>query len=154
MYIKWAQAPSGFYIGVAEVNNKHYYSYGRTSDHLEKNIKTQLYQKEHISQRQVHLEQTRSDGIDLQYANNKFISRYVKAKPGHSPVIFNKVLIAPPKPQFEYITEQDGNEMVVYELREVARYKLHTSKLVETPVVLTPETPVCDTDTESQEENL
>ena len=29
MYVKWTIAPSGFCIGVANVNNKHYYSYAR-----------------------------------------------------------------------------------------------------------------------------
>lgn len=154
MYIKWAQAPSGFYICVVEFNNKHYYASGRTADILEKNIKRTLYMQERVSARQIHLEQSKSDEIDLTYASKMFMSKFVKAKPGARPVVVNKTLIAPPKPQLEYITEQDGNEMVIYELREVARYKLHTSKLVETPVVSTPETPVCDTDTESQEENL
>ena len=154
MFVKWALAPSGFYIGVAEVNNKHYYASGRTADILERNIKRTLYMEERVSARQVHLEQSKSDEIDLTYASKMFMSKFVKPKPGARPVVVNKTLIAPPKPQFEYITEQDGNEMVVYELREVARYKLHTSKLVETPVVLTPETPVLQCVTESQEENL
>jgi hypothetical protein len=154
MYIKWALAPSGYYICVAEFNNKHYYASGRTVDILEKNIKRTLYMQERVSATQVHLEQTKSEQIDLQYASKMFMAKFVRVKPGARPTVVNKTLIAAPKPQYEYITEQDGNEMVVYELREVARYKLHTSKLVETPVVLTPETPVCDTDTESQVEYL
>lgn len=110
--------------------------------------------QERVSARQIHLEQTKSDEIDLTYATQIFISKFVKPKPGARPVVVDKTLIAPPKPQYEYCTEQVGDEMVVYELHEVARYKLHASKSVETPVILAPETPVCDTDTESQEENL
>lgn len=154
MYAKWALAPSGFYIGVANVNNKHYYASGRTPDLLEKNMKRNLYMEEHISNTQVHLEQSRSDEIDLQYASKIFMAKFVKPKLNAQPVIVNKTLVAAPKPQFEYITEQDGNEMVVYELREVARYKLHASKSVEPAVNPAPEMPVCDTDTESQAENL
>lgn len=154
MYIKWAQAPSGFYICGVEFNNKHYYASGRTADILEKNIKRSLYMAERVSARQVHLEQSKSDEIDLTYASKMFMSKFVKPKPGARPVVVNKTLIAPPKPQYEYCTEQVGDEMVVYELHEVARYKIHTSKSVETPVVLTPETPVCDTNTESQAEIL
>lgn len=125
MYAKWALAPSGYYIGVVEFNNKHYYASGRTSDQLEKNIKRQMWMQERVSNSQVYLEHSRSDEIDISFASKIFIGRYVKAKPGR-PVIATKTkIITPPKPQFEYITEQTDNEMVVYELREVARYKLH-----------------------------
>lgn len=90
MYVKWTIAPSGFCIGVANVNNKHYYSYGRNADHLEKNIKTRLYAKEHISQTQVHLEQQMSPEIDLQYAEKIFVSKYVKAKSNAQPAVIKK----------------------------------------------------------------
>ena len=172
MFVKWTLAPSGFYIGVAEVNNKHYYASGRTPDLLEKNMKRNLYLEEHISNSYVHLEQTKSDAIDLQYASKIFIGRYVKIKPEQKPVVINKVLTAPPKPQYEYATEQEGDELVVYELHEVARYKLHKDKRVAAPVfdlpkavlntsvladpeeIPGPETPVLQCVTKSQEENL
>lgn len=80
MYAKWALAPSGYYIGVIVFNNKHYYSHGRTVDHLEKNLKWVMYQKERVSATQVHLEQQRSEEIDLQYATKLFMTKYVKAK--------------------------------------------------------------------------
>lgn len=141
MYAKWTMAPSGNYIGVIEFNNRHYYSYGRTADHLERNMKVHMYQKERIGASQVHLEQQMSDQIDLRYATQKFISRYVKPKMNRRPIMVNKVIMATPEPQEEkkeevietintkekeYVTEmdKDTNEMVVYELKEVARYKL------------------------------
>lgn len=130
MYVKWTIAPSGFCIGVAEFNNKHYYCYGRNSNHLEKNIKTRLYQKEHISTTQVHLEHERSDEIDLQYADPKFITRFVRPKPNAQPVMIGKKIMAEPKPQVEYICEEHDGEMVVYEMKEVARYKVHKPKIV------------------------
>ena len=149
MYAKWTMAPSGYYIGVIEFNNGHYYSYGRTADHLEKNMKVHMYQKQRISATQVHLEQTMSDAIDLQYAHPKFIARYVRPKMNRQPIMVNKVLMTPPTPvtpeepkqeepkqeetqkDKEYVTDIDieKNEMVVYELKEVARYKLRRSAL-------------------------
>lgn len=147
MYAKWTMAPSGNYIGVIEFNNRHYYSYGRTADHLEKNIKVHMYQKERIAASQVHLEQQMSDQIDLRYATQKFVSRYVKAKINRRPIMVNRVLMATPEPQEEkkeeavvetintkekeYVTDVDveKNEMVVYELKEVARYKLRKNAL-------------------------
>ena len=132
MYVKWTMAPSGNFIGVAFVNNRHYYSYGRTADHLEKNMRTQLYQAERFPTSSVHLEQERSQEIDLQYASKMFVSKYVKVKPNRQPIIVNKKLIATPETKEEpktnsgYIHEIDKatNELVIYELKEVARYKL------------------------------
>lgn len=151
MYAKWALAPSGYYIGVVEFNNKHYYASGRTADQLEKNMKRQMWIQEHVSNSQVHLEQSRSDEIDISFASKIFIGRYVKAKPGR-PVIATKTkIITPPKPQFEYITEKTDNEMVVYELREVARYKLHeVGTKNQNNNLPTPDPVVCPTVNESQ----
>ena len=125
MYAKWTMAPSGFYIGVVEFNNKHYYAYGRTANHLEKNIATRLYQAERVSTSQVHLEQKMSDEIDLQYATKVFMSKFVRPKINAQPAVIGKVLMSAPKPPVEYICEQHGEEMVVYEIKEVARYKTH-----------------------------
>ena len=133
MYVKWTIAPSGFCIGVAEINNKHYYSYGRTADHLEKNIKTRLYQKEHISQTQVHLEQQMSPEIDLRWAEKIFITKYVKAKTNAQPVFVKNTIMQAPKPQVEYICEEKNGEMVVYEMKEVARYKVHKIPEIKMP---------------------
>lgn len=145
MYAKWMRAPSGYYVAVLEYNNGHYYSYGRTADHLEKNIKVHLYQKCRVPNSMVHLEQQMSPSIDMRYATQKFISRYFK-KRDNGPVI---QVPLPPLESYnhqeieaklqekikenevetkekEYVTEidKDTNEMVVYELKEVARYKL------------------------------
>ena len=135
MYAKWALAPSGFYIAVVEFNNKHYYSYGRTPDHLEKNIATRLYQTEGVSTAQVHLEQRRSEQIDLQYATKIFMTRYVKPKINQRPVIVNKVLMAPPEPQEpmgdapvndndEFICKEKDGYIVIYKLTEIKKYKM------------------------------
>lgn len=142
MYAKWTMAPSGFYIGVIEFNNGHYYSHGRTADHLERNLKFHMYQKCQISQSQVHLDQQMSEAIDLRYANQKFISAYVKPRLNRQPIISNKILMSPPEPKVEtkqveetkdkeYVTDIDTetNEMVIYELKEVARYKLRKNAL-------------------------
>lgn len=125
MYAKWALAPSGYYIGVIVFNNKHYYSHGRTVDHLEKNLKWTMYQKERVSATQVHLEQQRSEEIDLQYATKLFMTKYVKAKPNAQPIIVNKTLMEAPKPPVEYICEEKDGEMIIYEMKEIQRYKLH-----------------------------
>ena len=133
MYAKWALAPSGYYIGVVVFNNKHYYSYGRTANHLESNIKTRLYQMERVSQTQVHLEQQMSDEIDLTYATNIFKSKYVKARPNAQPVVSNNKLMSAPKPPVEYLCEQKDGEMIVYEVKEVARYKVHKLPEIKIP---------------------
>ena len=129
MYAKWMRAPSGYYIGVIEFNNGHYYSHGRTADHLETNLKFHMYQKCRISQSQVHLEQSPSESIDLQYAHPKFISAYVKPKANkgtNEPVIIKNKIVQPPKMELEHISEIDKNtgELVIYELKEIARYKM------------------------------
>lgn len=149
MYAKWTMAPSGYYVAVLEYNNGHYYSYGRNADHLEKNIKTQMYQKCRISNAMVHLEHQMSDSIDMRYASEKFMTRYYK-KRINGPVVHvplpqtesynpqeieeklqekikeNEVEKEVETKEKEYVTEidKDTNEMVVYELKEIARYKL------------------------------
>lgn len=133
MYVKWTIAPSGFCIGVANVNNKHYYSYGRNTDHLEKNMKVRLYQKEHISQTQVHLEQQMSPEIDLQWAKKIFVSKYVKAKPNAQPAVIKNTIMQAPKPPVEYTCEEKDGEMIVYELKEITRYKIHKRTEIKIP---------------------
>lgn len=127
MYVDWALAPSGYYIAHAVVNNKHYYSSGRTTDQLEKNIKSNLYIKERISQAQVHLAQQKSETLEMKYASPKFMTRYVKPSHRKTDIIVTKTKIEPaPKPQYDHVTEIDSEtgELVVFELREVARYKM------------------------------
>lgn len=135
MYAKWTMSPAGYFIGVVEVNNKHYYASGRTANILERNIKATVYNKERISQSQVHLEQKPSDEIDITYASNMFKSKYVFAKNKTS--IANKEMAATkktiyriPVPEKQHITEIDEktNELIVYEVVEIARYKLKNIK--------------------------
>lgn len=138
MYAKWTMAPSGNYIGVIEFNNRHYYAYGRNADHLEKNLKSRLYQEERVPTSSVHLEHEMSEAIDLQYASKMFISKFVKVKMNRRPIMVNRVIMAPkevveetnkveqPNTNEEYIhqVDEETNELVVYKLTEVARYKL------------------------------
>lgn len=127
MYAEWMLAPSGYYVAVLKVGNKHYYASGRTSDILEKNIKATGYMKERISQSQIHLAQNRSEEIDLQYASKMFISKYCKPRDGRpATIIRNNTLQKTPEPVYEHITEVDRatGELVVYKLIEVSRFKL------------------------------
>lgn len=135
MYAKWTMSPAGYFIGVVEVNNKHYYASGRTANILERNIKATVYNKERISQSQVHLEQKPSDEIDITYASNMFKSKYVFAK--NKTNVANKEMAATkktiyriPVPEKQHITEIDEktNELIVYEVVEIARYKLKNIK--------------------------
>ena len=144
MYAKWTMSPAGYFIGVVEVNNKHYYASGRTSNILERNIKATVYNKERISQSQVHLEQKPSDEIDITYASNMFKSKYVFAKNKTSNVnnemaATKKTIYRMPTPEKQHITEIDEktNELIVYEVVEIARYKLKNikpEKIKEQPV--------------------
>lgn len=139
MYAEWMLAPSGYYIGLLRVGNKHYYSSGRTPDHLEQNLKYSAYQNEKISASQVHLAHEKSEQIDISKASKCFMTRYVKPKPysGLKDIKLTKThIIAPPKPVIkqeepsseneEHIAEIDKNtgELVIYKLTEVKRFKL------------------------------
>lgn len=135
MYAKWTMSPAGYFIGVVEVNNKHYYASGRTSNILEKNIKATVYNKERISQSQVHLEQNPSDEIDITYASNMFKAKYVYPKnktnnANNQMAATKKTIYRIPKPEKQHITEIDKktNELIVYEVVEIARYKLKNIK--------------------------
>lgn len=127
MYAEWMLAPSGYYVAVLKVGNKHYYASGRNADILERNIKATGYMKERISQAQIHLAQSKSEQIDLQYASKMFISKYCKAKDGKpATVIRHNTIQKTPEPIYEHITEIDRStgELVVYKLIEVSRFKL------------------------------
>ena len=127
MYAEWMLAPSGYYVALLKVGNKHYYASGRNADILERNIKTTAYLKERISQSQIHLAQNKSEQIDLQYASKMFISKYCKARDGRpNTVIRHNTIQKTPEPIYEHVTEIDRNtgELVVYKLIEVSRFKL------------------------------
>lgn len=144
MYAKWTMSPAGYFIGVVEVNNKHYYASGRTANILERNIKATVYNKERISQSQVHLEQKPSDEIDITYASNIFKAKFVypknKANAVNNEITATKnTIYKKPTPEKQHITEIDEktNELIVYEVVEIARYKLKNikpEKIKEQPV--------------------
>lgn len=133
MYVQWALAPSGYYIAHAVVSNKHYYASGRTSDQLERNIKNTLYSKERIAFSQVHLEQQKSETLDTKFCSTMFRSKFLKPKPKAETqtVLKHGLIVTPPKPQYEHISEIDHKtgELVVFELREVARFKMRNGTL-------------------------
>lgn len=131
MYAEWMLAPSGYYIALLKVGNKHYYASGRNADILERNIKSTGYLKERISQSQIHLAQSKSEQIDLQYASKMFISKYCKARDERpNTVIRHNTIQKTPEPIYEHVTEIDKNtgELVVYKLIEVSRFKLRQTE--------------------------
>lgn len=126
MIAQYMLAPSGFYIGLLVVDNAHLYASGRTLDVLEKNIKAAAYQQKRISQRQVKLDTKPTEELDLSYASNMFKNKFVKVKPNRPEVVATKnKIVSAPKPQVEYLCERKDGEMIVYEVKEVARYKVH-----------------------------
>lgn len=133
MYAEWMLAPSGYYIGLLKVGNKHYYSSGRTADHLERNLKFSAYQNERISATQVHLAHEKSDSIDISKASKMFYSKYIKAREGTGTktIVTKTHVINEPKPVFEHITEIDKTtgELVIYKLIEVNRFKLRKTEV-------------------------
>ena len=144
MYAEWMLAPSGYYIGLLRIGNKHYYSSGRTPDHLEKNLKFSAYQNERISASQVHLAHEKSDQIDISKASASFMTKFVKPRKntGLEDIKVTKThIIAPPKPIIqqeepsseneEHIAEIDKStgELVIYKLMEVKRFKLKNKEL-------------------------
>lgn len=78
MFIDWYKNPSnGRYIGVVCIENKHYYASGDTLTRLNHNIKQNLW-KAGISSKWVRLSPNESkDGIDLTWADPKFITKWV-----------------------------------------------------------------------------
>lgn len=147
MFAKWTlNKNSGYYIGLIVYNNKHYYASGRTVDLLEKNMKACMYAKERIPASEVHLEYQMSNSIDLSFANKIFYGMFCKVKPNkrteRERVRTIKQLEQleqqeqepkkekPKVKEPEYITEVDEktNELVVYEIKEIQRYKLRTAK--------------------------
>jgi hypothetical protein len=141
MYAEWMLAPSGYYIGLLKVGNKHYYASGRTADHLERNMKFSAYQNERISASQVHLAHEKSDSIDISKASKMFYSKYIKAKEGTGTktIVTKTHVVNEPKPVFEHITEidKDTGELVVYKLIEVSRFKLRKTELENKPTTHT-----------------
>lgn len=142
MFAKWTlNKESGYYLGLIVYDNKHYYASGRTVDLLEKNMKACMYNKEHIPTNEVHLEYEMSPSIDLSFANKIFYGMFCKPKPNkrteRERVRTIKMMEKQERRKYqkrkqeeekepEYIQEIDEktNELVVYEIKEVKRYKL------------------------------
>lgn len=165
MYVtKFCRAPSGNWVGVVEYQGGHIFSAGRTLDDLLKRMKNNVYTttKGQVSNRQVYIDTKQHDTYEFEklykvFMSNMFVSKFWRAK-GKEQEPETHVVTAPLKApsSYEYITDMDGDEMVVYKLVEVARYKLHgaTIKSDEPVVNSDPEIPVLQGCSESQEENL
>lgn len=201
MYVvKFCRAPSQLWCGVVEYNGGHIFSAGRTMDDLLKRMKGNVYTttKGQVANRQIYLDTKQHDTYEFEklykvFMSNMFVAKFWKSKddrqeqePDTHPVRTyikrkeEQETQAPKEIRLskrdEFVTEQDGDTLVVYVLREVARYKLHnvkpkpvethapvfdlpkavlnTSILDEPEKIHGPETPVLQCLTESQAENL
>lgn len=137
MFAKWTlNKNSGYYIGLIVYQNKHYYASGKTVDLLEKNMKACMYAKERIPNNEVHLEYEMSPSIDLSFTNKIFYGMFCKPKATKATErkrvrdLREQEIREEQQPtkETEYIQEIDEktNELVVYEIREVKRYKLRS----------------------------
>lgn len=179
---KFCRAPSGLWCGVVEYNGGHIFSAGRTLDDLLKRIKnhTHAVTRGELRCAQIYLDTKQHDPYEFAklfkvFMSQMFVAKYWSAKDPKKEIepdtyrkyykqkdndesikpIEVKPVIRKSK-RDEHITEMDGNEIVVYKLVEVARYKLHTvaSKTDEPVANAGPEQPVLQNEIESQEENL
>ena len=167
--VKFCKGPKGLWIGVTEYNGGHEFATGRTLDMLVKHMKANMSVRHNVSARQVILDTKQTDAYEFGKLYNPFMSPIFKGrywvdknkgefqepKAGNGPVV-----VAYPKPtkkSGEYITETQGQELVVYELREVARYKLHgvsETNPNQNEKSTDPDPTVCPTIIESQEEKF
>lgn len=153
--VKFCRAPSGLWCGVTEYNGGHVFSAGRTLDDLLKRIKNNLYatSKGSISVRAVVLDSKQHETYEFEklykvFMSNMFLSKFWKEKNPKTerepdmyvPRTYIKRKETPEvqvdtqekamriSKKDEFVTEMDGDTLVVYVLREVARYKLHGEK--------------------------
>lgn len=153
--VKFCRAPSGLWCGVTEYNGGHVFSAGRTLDDLLKRIKNNLYatSKGSISVRAVVLDSKQHETYEFEklykvFMSNMFLSKFWKEKNPKTerepdmyvPRTYIKRKETPEEQvdtqekamriskKDEFVTEMDGDTLVVYVLREVARYKLHGEK--------------------------
>lgn len=190
MYVvKFCRAPSHLWVGVIEYNGGHVFATGNTMDNLMHRMKQAMIVRYHVSARQIVLDTKQHETYEFEklfkvFMSPIFVGKYWKKKcePQYKEPdpTQEKVPMAEPDKAMriskkdEFITETDGDTLVVYVLREVARYKLHSKKKQEPEPVLDipfrhqvdtsitgvvlgnadPESPVLQPDTESQEENL
>ena len=183
---KFCRAPSGLWCGVVEYNGGHIFSAGRTLDDLLKRIKnhTHTVTRGELRCAQIYLDTKQHDPYEFAklykvFMSTMFVSKYWSSKDPKKevepesyrryykskddtdtkPIEVKPIEVKPivrKSKRDEHITEMDGNEIVVYKLVEVARYKLHsaTSKTAEPIVNTDAEQPVLQNDFECQEENL
>lgn len=166
MYIiKFCRAPSHKWVGMCEYNGGHVFSSGSTMDELVKHMKGMMYLTGKVSARQLVLDskQHTTDDFANKYScfmSPMFFGKFWKDKSGKEkepethPVV--NAVVAPLKAPsaYEHITEIKDNELVVYKLVEVARYKLRSTKTNEECRNSDSEIPVCPVETKSQGENL
>lgn len=168
--IEFCRAPSQYWVGVIDYNGGHVFVSGRTLDDLLKHGKTRMNTEHKVSRTQVFLSSRQTDFAEFfrkygVFMHPIFMGRYWQDKNKAKPVPVEPVVkradpaasIPPVAKQSEYIAEKEGNYMVVYELREVARYKLFGKKLAQEQVpslATTPTSLVLSNTDESQEENL
>jgi len=151
MFVDWYKNPNnGRYIGVVCIQNKHYYASGETLARLNHNIKQNLW-KAGISSKWVRLSPNESkDGIDLTWADPKFITKQVVStnddykrtaisRKNAGLVLANTVLadddlrpapkaIARKRPSSytqddTFVVRDNGDTIDVYKVKKVASYK-------------------------------
>lgn len=151
-YIEFARGPNNW-VGMVNYNDGHEFASGRTMDKLVFNMKARLYSYHKVSGYQVMLDTKQTNYDEFIEKYSKYMTTMFRTKYAKPSV---EVLTAPkiaPKPVVhEHITEMVGDEMVVYELREIARYKLHGATKTETvDKNIDTDIPVCTDDCESQD---
>lgn len=144
MYVvKFCRAPSQLWVGVIEYNGGHVFATGNTMDNLMHRMKQAMITRYHVSARQIILDTKQHETYEFEklfkvFMSPIFVGKYWKKKgepqykePVPTP---EKVPMGEPDKAMriskrdEFITEMDGDTLVVYVLREVARYKLHGEK--------------------------
>ena len=175
--IEFCRAPSQYWVGVIDYNGGHVFVSGRTLEDLLKHGKGRMNVEYKISRTQVFLSSRQTDFAEFfrkygVFMHPIFLGKYWREKKQTKsrldlstiqvPIEYGKPKkekVTPPvtEKQSVYITEMENNEMVVFELREVARYKLYernrAQEHVPTPTS-TPNSLVLPNTNESQEENL
>lgn len=144
MYVvKFCRAPSQLWVGVIEYNGGHVFATGNTMDNLMHRMKQAMITRYHVSARQIILDTKQHETYEFEklfkvFMSPIFVGKYWKKKsepqykePAPTP---EKAPMGEPDKAMrisrkdEFITEMDGDTLVVYVLREVARYKLHGEK--------------------------
>lgn len=77
-YIKFCRAPSQYWVGQVVYKNGTFFSYGRTLDHMVKNVKTRLFNFDKVSGSSIILETRQSlpSEMALDKMTKKFTTKY------------------------------------------------------------------------------